>query len=183
MLPGSENTMSNFSQILSKCLVYDKTSLVRRKFTYFSFFIMVLLVASVGISPTLSYSASLDSPRKQMLNGANSDEVLCNPGLTLMIQNNDKAACVTQSTAQKLSALNWGIIQNEFLVDSEQTTALINYRSIDESREKDGLAIIDLNPHSKTIGTSCKISPNVLECGFKSIIAKPSFSRDSSIDL
>ena len=29
---------------------------------------------------------------------------------------------------------------------------LINYRSIDESRQKDGLAIIDLNPHSATFG-------------------------------
>ena len=53
---------------------------------------------------------------------------------------------------QKLSALNWGTVQKEFPVDSEQTTALINYRSIDESRQKDGLAIIDLNPHSETFG-------------------------------
>jgi len=87
-----------------------------------------------------------------MLNGADSNTVFCNPGLTLMMKNNGDAACVTFSTAQKLSELNWGTIQKEFPVDSDQIPALINYRSIDESRQKDGLAIIDLNPHSETFG-------------------------------
>ena len=122
-----------------------------RKFTHFSLFLIILLVVSIGFTP-MSYSASFDSPRKQTLNGVDSDAVFCNPGLTLMIRNSGDAACITSSTAQKLSELNWGIIQKEFPVDSDQITALINYRSIDESRQKDGLAIIDLNPHSKTFG-------------------------------
>jgi hypothetical protein len=137
---------------MPKCLAYSEKFVIKRNFAHFSLFFTILLVASVGITPTLSYSASLDSPRKQMQNGIESEAVICNPGLTLMIQNDGDIACVTSSTAQKLSASNWGIIQKEFPVDSEQITALINYRSIDDSRQKDGLVIIDLNPHSETFG-------------------------------
>ena len=126
---------------------------------HFSIFLMVLLVVSIGISPTLSYSASLDSPRKQISNGADSEEVLCNPGLTLMIRYSGEAACVTASTSQKLTKSNWGTIQKNFPVDSNQITALINYRSIDESRQKDGLAIINLNPYSETFGDILQDAP------------------------
>jgi DNA-binding beta-propeller fold protein YncE len=143
---------NNVSKMMPKCLAYSEKFVIKRNFAHFSIFFMILLVASVGITPTLSYSASLDSPRKQMQNGIESEAVICNPGLTLMIQNDGDIACVTSSTAQKLSASNWGIIQKEFPVDSEQITALINYRSIDDSRQKDGLVIIDLNPHSETFG-------------------------------
>jgi len=151
---------SNVSKIMPKCLAYSGKFVIKRNsFTHFSLFLMVLLVASVGLTPTLSYSASLDSPRKQMQNGIESETVICNPDLTLIIQNDGDAACVTTSTAQKLSASNWGTIQKEFPVDSDQITALINYRSIDESRQKDGLAIIDLNPHSKTFGDILQDAP------------------------
>jgi len=143
---------SNVSKIMPKCRTCVGKSVIKRNFAHFSLFFMILLIASVGITPTLSYSASLDSPRKQMQNGIESEAVICNPGLTLMIQNDADAVCVTSSTAQKLSASNWGTIQKEFPVDSDQKMALINYRSIDESRQKDGLAIIDLNPHSETFG-------------------------------
>jgi len=152
MLPGVKNMKNKFPQIVIKCLARNEKSMIRSNFAHFFVFFMILLVASVGITPTLSYSASLDSPRKQMLNGVDSDAVLCNPGLTLMIRNSGDAACVTSSTSQKLSELNWGIMQKEFRVDSDPVTALINYRTIDESRQKDGLAIIDLNPHSETFG-------------------------------
>ena len=150
---------SNVSKIMPKCLAYSGKFVIKRNFAHFSLFLMVLLVASVGLTPTLSYSASLDSPRKQMQNGIESETVICNPDLTLIIQNDGDAACVTSSTAQKLSASNWGTIQKEFSGDSDQITALINYRSIDDSRQKDGLAIIDLNPHSKTFGDILQDAP------------------------
>ena len=143
---------SNVSKMMPKCLAYSEKFVIKRNFAHFSLFFTILLVASVGLTPTLSYSASLDPPRKQMQNGIESEAIICNPNLTLIIQNDGDAVCVTSSTAQKLSALNWGTIQKEFPVDSDQITALINYRSIDDSRQKDGLAIIDLNPHSKTFG-------------------------------
>ena len=151
---------SNVSKIMPKCLACAEKFVIKRNFfTHFSIFFMILLIASVGITPTLSFSASLDSPRKQMQNGIESEAVICNPNLTLMIQNNGDVACVTSSTAKKLSASNWGTIQKEFPVDSEQITALINYRTIEDSRQKDGLAIIDLNPHSETFGDILQDAP------------------------
>jgi DNA-binding beta-propeller fold protein YncE len=38
------------------------------------------------------------------------------------------------------------------IISNEPITALINYRAIGEIREKDGLAIIDINPNSNTFG-------------------------------
>ena len=151
MLPGFEKMQSKFPHSIPKNLEDSVKSVGRGGFAKFLAFFMILLVVSIGITP-MSYSASLDPPRKQMLNGAVSMEVLCNPGLTLMIRNSGEAACVTFSTAQKLSESKWGTIQKEFSIDSEKIPALINYRSIDESRQKDGLAIIDLNPNSETFG-------------------------------
>jgi DNA-binding beta-propeller fold protein YncE len=176
MLPGVKNMKNKFPQIIAKCLACNEKSMIRSNFAHFSIFFMILLVASVGITPTLSYSASLDSPRKQMLNGADSEAVLCNPDLTLMIRNNGDAACVTSSTAQKLSESNWGVIQKEFPVDSDQITALINYRSIDESRQKDGLAIIDLNPHSETFGDILQDVP----IGEGVLMHHPFYNQDKS---
>ena len=106
----------------------------------------------VTITPNLAYSASIDSPKKQVHAGAESEEIICNPGLTLMIRYSGDAACVKPDTASKLTESNWGITKAHFELDSEQMTAVINYRSIDESRQKDGLAIMDLNPHSETFG-------------------------------
>ncbi|MGD2107482.1 MAG: hypothetical protein PVH93_07735, partial [Nitrosopumilaceae archaeon] len=137
---------------MSKYSPFTGNSLFRGNFTSFSLFLMIILVVSIGITPTLSYSASIDSPRKQISNGSESEEVICNPGLTLMVRYTGDAACVTSTTAEKLSEANWGTIQKEFQVDSSQIPAIINYRTIDESRQKDGLAIIDLNPQSETFG-------------------------------
>ena len=100
----------------------------------------------------VSYSASLDSPKKQVNNGANPETVMCNPGLTLMIRYSGDAACVNPTTAEKLAIASWGEIKKEFPSDLKPITALINYRTIDETRLMDGLAIIDLNPYSETFG-------------------------------
>ena len=140
------------SLTMPKYLKFIGSALARGNFSSFSLFLLIMLVVSIGVTPTLSYSASIDSPRKQMSNGSGSEDVICNPGLTLMIRYSGDAACVTSSTAEKLSEANWGTTQKEFPVDSNQITALINYRTIDESRQKDGLAIIDLNPQSETFG-------------------------------
>ena len=143
---------------------------------YFSLFAIILLVVLIGISPTLSYSASIDPPRKQVSNGADSAEVICNSGLTLMIRHTGEAACVTSFTAQKLSEANWGTIRQEFPADPNQITALINYRTIDEQRQKDGLAIIDLNPHSETFGDILQDAP----VGEGVLLHHPFYNSDKS---
>lgn len=126
--------------------------MIRKNFNQFSIFFLIVLVLSIGITPTLSFSDSIDSPRKQVANGATPESVICKAEFTLMIRLTGDAACVKPSTAEKLSNANWGEIEKEFIFDSTPITALINYRTIDETRQKDGLAIIDLNPHSETFG-------------------------------
>ena len=121
-------------------------------FNQFTKLFLVFLVISIGITPTLSYSATVDSPLKQMKNGSNSEDVICKSNFTLMIRNSGNAACVKPTTAEKLTTANWGTIKKEFDMDSSQINALINYRTIDETRPNDGLAVIDLNPHSDTFG-------------------------------
>ena len=125
--------------------------MIRKNLNHFSIFFLILLVVSIGVIP-VSYSASLDSPKKQVNNGANPETVMCNPGLTLMIRYSGDAACVNSTTAEKLAIANWGEIKKEFPSDLKPITALINYRTIDETRLMDGLAIIDLNPYSMTFG-------------------------------
>ena len=125
--------------------------MIRKNLNHFSIFFLILLVVSIGVIP-VSYSASLDSPKKQVNNGANPETVMCNPGLTLMIRYSGDAACVNSTTAEKLAIANWGEIKKEFPSDLKPITALINYRTIDETRLMDGLAIIDLNPYSETFG-------------------------------
>jgi len=127
-------------------------STLTANFNHFTKLFLVFLVISIGISPILSYSATLDSPLKQMKNGSNSEDVICKSNFTLMIRNTGNAACVYPTTAEKLANAGWGEINKEFPSNSEQITALINYRTIDETRPHDGLAVIDLNPHSDTFG-------------------------------
>ena len=126
--------------------------MIRKNNEKISMFLMALLVVSILLTPTFSYAASLDSPKKQISNGADAESVICNPGLTLMIRYTGDAACVKPESAIKLDGANWGETKQNFPVDPNQITALINYRTIDESRQNDGLAIIDLNPHSETFG-------------------------------
>ena len=121
-------------------------------FEKISIVLILLLVVSISLTSSFSYAASIDSPKKQVANGAEAESVICNPGLTLMIRYSGDAACVKPETASSLSDADWGETKHHFAVDSEQMTAVINYRSIDESRQKDGLAIMDLNPHSETFG-------------------------------
>jgi len=59
------------------------------------------------------------SPKKQMKNGVASDDVVCKSGFTLMIRISGDAACVTPTTAEKLTNIGWGTIEKEFSLDSE----------------------------------------------------------------
>jgi len=147
-----EGLTRNFFKLIPKYLGFSNNMLIRKNLNHFSIFFLILLVASVGVTPALSHAASIDSPKKQVNNGASPEEVTCNPGLNLMIRYSGDAACVSATTAEKLATTNWGETTKEFSPDSEPITALINYRTIDGTRQMDGIAIIDLNPHSETFG-------------------------------
>ena len=122
------------------------------KFNQFLIIFAAILVLSMGFGPATSYSATVDSPRKQVSNGADPETVVCKSDFTLMIRSSGEPACVKSETATKLEIAKWGEIRSESTEDLAPIAALINYRTIDEKREKDGLAIIDLNPHSESFG-------------------------------
>jgi len=54
------------------------------------------------------------SPKKQMKNGVAAEDVVCKSGFTLMIRISGDAACVTPTTAEKLTNVGWGTIEKEF---------------------------------------------------------------------
>ena len=121
-------------------------------FSQFLIIFAAVLVLSIGLGPATSYSATIDSPKKQVINGANPESVVCKSDFTLMIRSSGGPACVKSQTATKLQIAKWGEIKTKSTAELTPIKALINYRTIDEKREKDGLAIIDLNPHSKSFG-------------------------------
>ncbi len=82
-------------------------------------FALIPLILSLGIIPVISFAENIDSPRKQMESGITAEDVVCKSGFTLMIRISGDAACVTPTTAEKLTNAGWGIIEKEFSSDSE----------------------------------------------------------------
>ena len=82
-------------------------------------FALIPLILSIGIIPVISFAESIDSPRKQMDAGITAEDVVCKSGFTLMILISGDAACVTPTTAEKLTNAGWGTIEKEFSSDSE----------------------------------------------------------------
>jgi hypothetical protein len=82
-------------------------------------FALIPLILSIGIIPVISFAESIDSPRKQMESGVIAEDVVCKSGFTLMIRISGDAACVTPTTAEKLTNSGWGTIEKEFSSDSE----------------------------------------------------------------
>jgi len=82
-------------------------------------FALIPLILSIGIIPVISFAENIDSPRKQMESGITAKDVVCKSGFTLMIRISGDAACVTPTTAEKLTNAGWGTIEKEFSLDSE----------------------------------------------------------------
>ncbi len=82
-------------------------------------FALIPLILSLGIIPVISFAENIDSPRKQMERDITAEDVVCKSGFTLMIRISGDAACVTPTTAEKLTNAGWGIIEKEFSSDSE----------------------------------------------------------------
>ena len=66
-----------------------------------------------------SKTGKIDSPRKQMADGVVAQEVICKSGFTLMIRSSGDVACVTPTTAEKLTERGWTKILDDV---SEKTT-------------------------------------------------------------
>ena len=78
------------------------------------FLIVGISVLGIIFSPVAFGVSMVDSPKKQMAMGTYAKDVICNPGLALLIkQSASSAACVKPSTAEKLSGLGWGIIEKD----------------------------------------------------------------------
>ncbi len=81
--------------------------------TTLGFALLSIVTIGLIISPSIS-SINADnheimSPRKQMESGIDAEDVVCKPGLVLMIRStNGAAACVKSTTSMKLSDSGWG---------------------------------------------------------------------------
>ncbi len=74
---------------------------------YFKLFAIISLILLIGITPTLSFSQAINSPRQQIENGVSSENVICNESLKLMIRPNSKPACVDKNNFIKLESWGW----------------------------------------------------------------------------
>ena len=100
-------------------------------------FVLIPLILSIGIIPVISFAESIDSPRKQMESGITAEDVVCKSGFTLMIRISGDAACVTPTTAEKLTNAGWGTIEKEFSSDSEITETVSTNEEEPENTGKD----------------------------------------------
>jgi hypothetical protein len=100
-------------------------------------FALIPLILSIGIIPVISFAQSIDSPRKQMESGITAEDVVCKSGFTLMIRISGDAACVTPTTAKKLTNAGWGTIEKEFSSDSEITETVSTNEEEPENTGKD----------------------------------------------
>ena len=78
----------------------------------FIIFALIPLILSIGITPAISFG-EIDSPRKQMQMGIESEDVICKSGLALMIRISGDAACVKSSSVEKLTSMGFGTMQKE----------------------------------------------------------------------
>ena len=76
---------------------------------------IILVFSSVSTSYADGHMAP--SPKQQMSDGVLPEDVQCNVGLQLMIKYSGDAACVKPSTANRLSAADWGTIQGDVVTE------------------------------------------------------------------
>lgn len=124
------------------------------------FALMGIFVFGLIFSP-VAFGASnvLDSPKKQMAMGTDAKDVICNPGLALLIkQSGSTAVCVKPATAEKLSSIGWGIIEKDVsMMDTARELVSSESQEIpmpDVVRSVNGKLDITLvaAPHEITVG-------------------------------
>jgi len=109
---------------------------------------IIPLILSIGLMPAMSFADPLKSPRQQMNDGAMAEDVICKGGFTLMIRMSGDGACVTPSTATKLSSAGWGEIIKEFEILSEPEEEVTLNEEVgtgDEESEEGETTEVNLN--------------------------------------
>ncbi len=114
---------------------------------------IIPLILSIGLMPAMSFADPLKSPRQQMNDGAVAEDVICKGGFTLMIRMSGDAACVTPSTASKLSSAGWGEIIKEFeiLSEPEEEVTLNEETSMGDEESSEGEETEEESEEGKTI--------------------------------
>jgi len=74
----------------------------------------IFVLGFIFSSIAFGVSNIVDSPKKQMAMGTDAKDVICNPGLALLIKHSGSTTvCVKSTTAEKLSSIGWGIIEKD----------------------------------------------------------------------
>jgi len=115
---------------------------------------IIPLILSIGLMPAMSFADPLKSPRQQMNDGAMAEDVICKGGFTLMIRMSGDAACVTPSTASKLSSAGWGEIIKEFEMEAEpkeEEVTLNEETSMEDEESSEGEETDEESEEGKTM--------------------------------
>ena len=123
--------------------------------------VLSIIIGPLSISASAAFGIMIDSPRKQVVDGILPEDVVCKPGLTLMLRSSGTAACVKPSNSMKLVGRGWGIILKEPSIRDEgehpstsPILVFVDYTSHTVEDDADGIAIVDLNPDSSTTKAS-----------------------------
>ncbi|MEE8132746.1 MAG: hypothetical protein V3T40_04135 [Nitrososphaerales archaeon] len=122
--------------------------------------VLSIIIGPLSISASAAFGIMIDSPRKQVVDGILPEDVVCKPGLTLMLRSSGTAACVKPSNSMKLVGRGWGIILKEPSIREEKAEhpstspilVFVDYTSHTVEDDADGIAIVDLNPDSSSFG-------------------------------
>jgi hypothetical protein len=68
------------------------------------------IVSGVESTESSHMEEAFQSPKKQLNSGISPDAIECKPEMILVLNNNDsRPACVTETGADKLESLGWGM--------------------------------------------------------------------------
>ncbi len=101
---------------------------------YMIIFALIPLVLSIGLTPATSFGNIFGTPKKQMDNGVQNEDVLCRVGFDLMLRPTGDVACVRPTSADKLTGLGW-----ETLTEDSPTLAELMVE--EKTIEIDGLTV------------------------------------------
>jgi len=77
---------------------------------YMIIFALIPLVLSIGLTPATSFGNIFGTPKKQMDDGVQNEDVLCRVGFDLMLRPTVDVACVRPTSADKLTGLGWELM-------------------------------------------------------------------------
>ena len=87
----------------------------KTKISLMKFFLSIIICSILLLVLIQPSFGDLESPRKQIKLGASPDKVTCNEGLVLMLRPSGMPACVTSTTAERLTEKGWNTIVWKFV--------------------------------------------------------------------